>query len=370
ARHSIPGASLAITDHGKLVYARGFGYADVGKREPVAPDSLFRIASISKPITAVAILQLVDQGKLKLDDRVFDILDYTPHLADGDQFDSRHDDITIGHLLQHRGGWDRDKSFDAMFKSTEFSKLLGVQPPAQPDTVIRVMLGKSLDFDPGERYAYSNYGYCLLGRVIEKLSGQSYEDYVKQNVLAPIGVTAMRIGATQLPGRQPKEVRYYDPRWGDCVFAEKLNSPVPQPYGAWHLEAMDSHGAWIASATDLVTFAAAFDSADRCPILSAESVREMFQRPPGLAGFDKNGNPKARYYGLGWSVADINGDKFTASHGGSLPGTNTLLMRRADGRNVAILFNTRVSARTSRIVNTVLPDLIKAINATHTQPEH
>jgi len=368
--HGIPGVSIAITDQGRLVYARGFGYADVGQRERVQPESLFRIASISKPITAVAILQLVDQGKLSLEDKVFDLLNYEPHLDDEATFDERQSGIKIRHLLQHRGGWDRDKSFDAMFKSTPFSKALGIEPPAGPDAIIRVMLGKPLDFDPGERYAYSNYGYCLLGRVIEILSGQSYEQFVKTNVLAPLGVTSMRIGATRLDGRKPNEVRYYDPHLGDSVFASDLHSSVPQPYGAWHLEAMDSHGAWIASATDLVRFAAAFDSADACPILSAESVRLMFERPAGLAGFDEQGSPKSKYYGLGWSITDVQGDRYTASHGGSLPGTNTLLTRRPDGRNVAILFNTRSSSRVSRVVNAVLPDLNRAIDEMERWPEH
>lgn len=369
-RHNIPGASLAITDQGRLAYARGFGYSDVGAREPVTTKSLFRIASISKPITAVAILQLVDQGKLTLDDKVFEVLSYETHLEEGAEFDKRQNDITIEHLLQHRGGWDRDQSFDAMFKSTEFAKTLGVEPPADQEAVIRVMLGKPLDFDPGERYAYSNYGYCLLGRVIEKLSGQPYEEYIKANVLSPVGVTSMQVGATHLDGRRPGEVRYYDPRLGDSVFAKNLNSPVPQPYGAWHLEAMDSHGAWIASATDLVRFASAFDVPEKCAVLSEASVRKMFTRPSGLAGFDADGKPNAKFYGLGWSVTDIKGDRFTASHGGSLPGTNTLLTRRADGRNVAILFNTRLSSRTSRVVNAVLPELNKAIDQIGEWPEH
>jgi N-acyl-D-amino-acid deacylase len=365
----IPGASLAITDKGRLVYARGFGYADVGQREPVMPDSLFRIASISKPITAAAVLQLVDQGKLSLDSKVFDLLDYEPHFSEGvnlaekaEQFDKRQHDITIRHLLQHRGGWDRDKSFDAMFKSTEFAQAVGNAPPASPENVICVMLGKPLDFDPGQRYAYSNYGYCLLGRVIEKVSGQSYEEYVKQHVLAPVGVTAMRLGATRLDGRKEHEVRYYDPRLGNSVFATDLNSPVPQPYGAWHLEAMDSHGAWIASASDLVRFASAFDSATDCPILSSERIAEMLLRPDGLAGYEEDGTPKAKYYGLGWSIVVDESGQLTASHSGSLPGTNTTLIRRPDGRNVALLFNTRVTARTSRVVSTILPDLEKALD--------
>ncbi len=368
--HRIPGTSLAITDQSRLVYARGFGYADVGKREPVTPDSLFRIASISKPITAAAVLQLVDQKKLCLDAKVFDLLDYEPNFDDGVEFDERQNGITIRHLLQHRGGWDRDKSFDAMFRAAEFSKALDVEPPASPETIIRVMLGKPLDFDPGERYAYSNYGYCLLGRVIEKVSGQSYEDYVKQHVLAPVGVTAMSIGATRLHGRKAQEVRYYDPQPGNSVFAKDLNSPVPQPYGAWHLEAMDSHGAWIASASDLVRFASAFDTPAECPILSAESIAEMAVRPDGLAGYESDGTAKAKFYGLGWAVSVDETGRPTTSHSGSLPGTNTILIRRADGRNVALLFNTRVTARVSGVVNAILPELERAINKVSQWPDH
>jgi N-acyl-D-amino-acid deacylase len=232
------------------------------------------------------------------------------------------------------------------------------------------MLGKPLDFDPGERYAYSNYGYCLLGRVIEKLTGQGYEAYVRENVLAPVGVTEMRIGATRLEDRQPNEVRYYDSHLGDSVFAEDLGQPVSHPYGAWHLEAMDSHGAWVASATDLVKFASAFDSTENSPLLSQESIRAMFERPDGLAGYNTNGVPKERFYGLGWSIVTQEDGGFTTSHGGSLPGTNTLLMRRPDGRNFAILFNTRHTAHTSRIVNAVLPQLTEAINAIEDWSKH
>ncbi len=370
AEHRAAGVSLAISDQGRLVYARGYGYADVGSRELVLPSSLFRIASISKPITSVAILQLVDQGKLALDDRVFEILEYEPHLEGDAEYDERLDEITIRHLLQHRGGWDRDKSFDAMFRSVDFAKALGVDPPAGPDTIIRVMLGKPLDFDPGLRYAYSNFGYCLLGRVIEKLSDESYEQYVKSKVLAPIGVTAMRIGATQLAGRADGEVRYYDPASGSSVFARNLAAPVPQPYGAWHLEAMDSHGAWIASASDLVRFACAFDSPENSPLLAAETTKLMFKRPDGLAGHDDEGDPKSKYYGLGWSVQIGDDGQLTAGHGGSLPGTNTQLVRRGDGRNYAILFNTRTTPHTSRIVNAVLPELDAAISEVQSWPSH
>ena len=219
-----------MTHRGKTVFARGYGYADVASGDPVRPESLFRIASISKPVTAVAILQLVEAGKLKLEDKWLNILDYSKEIeALGEVFDVRLRDITIGQLLEHRGGWDRGKSFDAMFQSVRFAKQQGVEPPAAAATVIEAMLSVRLDFDPGERYAYSNLGYCILGRVIEKLSGKGYEEYVRQNVLAPLGATTMRLGATRLAQRAEGEVRYYHPGQNESVFASDLGKPVPPP---------------------------------------------------------------------------------------------------------------------------------------------
>jgi N-acyl-D-amino-acid deacylase len=107
--HSVPGASIAVTDKGRVVFARGYGYSDVVAKEVVQPANLFRIASISKPITAVAILQLIEQKKLKLDDTVFEVLNSEDDIkAADDKFDPRLRDITIRHLLEHRGGWDRN----------------------------------------------------------------------------------------------------------------------------------------------------------------------------------------------------------------------------------------------------------------------
>ena len=367
-RHRLPGAALAVTHKGRLVHARGYGYADIEARELATPQSLYRIASISKPVTAVAILQLVDQGKLKLDTPVFEILDgYEPHLEGDAKFDKRQNGITIQHLLQHRGGWDRGKSFDAMFRPIDFAKMLGKKPPAGPHEITRVMLGLSLDFDPGTQYAYSNYGYCLLGRVIEKLTGQLYDEYVKEHVLAPIGVTTMSIGKTHLVGRQKNEVRYYSQFAGESVFAKDIRQRVPGPYGAWHLEAMDSHGAWIASAVDLARFATAFDEPEKCRILKPESVRAFLTHPSGKA--DEQSKP-GRYYGLGWSVSISKDGKPTASHGGSLPGTNTALIRRPDGTNIAVLFNTRATPHTSRITSVAVPQLEDSLKSIESWPTH
>ncbi len=359
-QHHVPGAALAITKGGKLVYSRGFGYADIAAKEQVQPTSLFRIASVSKPITAVAILQLIEAGQLKLDDPVFSILDFEAEIkAAGSAFDKRLRNVTIRHLLEHRGGWDRDLSFDAMFQSVRFAQQLNVPPPAGQREIIIAMLRVPLDFEPGERYAYSNFGYSLLGRVIEKLSGQTYATYVQQRVLAPAGISAMRIGATRLDGRQPGEVRYYAPGNGSSVFHADLGEDVSHCYGAWHLEAMDSHGGWIASAEELAKFAIALDDPTKSPLLSAASIAQMYQRPKGSAGYHDDGSPKKSFYSLGWSNLELNDGRINHWHTGSLPGTATLLLRRHDGCNLIALMNSRVSPEVEHLGRTIESELNK-----------
>ena len=156
---NVPGGALAVARNGKLVYASGYGWADREAKAAARPDSLFRIASLSKPITGVAVLKLVEDDKLTLDASVFELLALGAQLPEGRTLDNRWKQITLRHLLHHTAGWDRDKSGDPMFKSREISKSLGEPPPATPAQIIRWMLGRPLDSDPGARYAYSNFGY-------------------------------------------------------------------------------------------------------------------------------------------------------------------------------------------------------------------
>jgi N-acyl-D-amino-acid deacylase len=359
-RHRVPGVSVAVGRHGKVVFARGYGYADLATKEVVQTDSLFRIASLSKPITAVAILQLVEQGKLQLDHRIFDLLQLdSPELSELNSFDKRWRDITIRHLLEHRGGWDRDASFDAMFQSVRFAEQMNSTPPANTSEIIRAMLSQPLDFPPGERYAYSNFGYCLLGRAIEKLTNKKYHEYIRESLLAPLDITSMRIGGTRLEQRAEREVRYYHPGSGRSVFSQDLNERVPWPYGAWYLEAMDSHGGWLATASDLAKFASSFDDDASCPILGPHMIASMFGRPPGEAGFEKDGSKKPVYYSLGWKcrLLDDEDGKFNAWHTGSLPGTATIMIRRHDGTALVGLLNARVSPTSDHLglaINQVL----------------
>lgn len=184
------GASLALSHNGHIVYNRGFGYADADKKAQVNPTSLFRIGSITKTITAAAVLQLVEKNKLKLDDKVFEVLklEQPPSVP----FDGRWKLVTVLELLQHTGGWDSGKSLDPMGPWPVISKEMNLKSPADHGGIIQYMLAKPLQFDPGTQHHYSNFGYCLLGRIIEKVSGESYEEYVQKHVLTPLGIKSMR----------------------------------------------------------------------------------------------------------------------------------------------------------------------------------
>jgi N-acyl-D-amino-acid deacylase len=341
--NKVPGASLAVTHYGRLVYARGFGYADVEQKEPVQPAALFRIASVSKPLTAVAVMQLVVKGELKLDDKVMDRMKLEPFLAKDAKFDARWKRITVRQCLQHTGGWDRDKSYDPIGRPWDIAKTLGIQPPVRPDHIVRYMMGQPLDFNPGERYAYSNLGYLVLGRIIEEISGQSYEAQIKKAVLHPLGIKAAQLGRALIENRAKGEVRYYDAkkRTGPALYPPRVGEQVPLQYGAENLEAFEAHGGWIASAVDLVKFAAAFDNPIRCPILTSKAIAEMWARPNGAAGLEEDGKPKASYYGCGWSVVLVGQTgKANTWHNGLIAGSEALLVRRWDGLNWAVLFNT------------------------------
>jgi N-acyl-D-amino-acid deacylase len=357
--NEVPGVALAVAKDGRLVYARGFGYADPDSKLPVQPRSRFRIASISKPITAAAILRLMEMGKLKLDQPAFPLLDLTA-LA-GEEEDPRLRKITVRHLLQHTAGFDRGKSFDPMFVARRIAAALQGASPPSAEQIIRYMMGGKLDFDPGSRYAYSNFGYCVLGRIIEKVTGKPYESVVRAAVLDPLRLGDTRLGKTLEQSR--REVRYFDPkgRTGPAVVGPQLGKPVPLPYGIWDLEALDSAGGWVSSAPDLVRFASSLADPAQCPVLSPDSLRELFARPDGPPGHDDKGRPRSVYYGLGWNVR-LAGRPGAIStwHTGSFAGTATLLVRRHDGLCWAVLFNARENARGQYLAGLIDPLLHRA----------
>lgn len=335
AKWGIPGGAVALVKDGRLVLAEGYGYTDKERRRAARADSLFRIASLSKPVTAVAVLKLVEEGRLGLDDKAFKFLaDLKP--SPGAFFDPRLSEITVRNLLGHSGGFDRAASGDPMFKPLDIAGAMGAAPPASAETIIRYVLTQPLDFPPGTRYAYSNFGYCVLGRIIERVTGERYRDFVRTKILKPMGITDMRPGRTGRKFRAGGEAVYDDfPGSGltSSVFPF-IREPVALPDGGFYLEAMDSHGGWIASVVDLARFLTAVDGRSRRRgFLKPETTGWMIARPP---------LPEYRnaptYYALGWQVRP-QGNDANWWHTGSLAGSAAIMVRAHNGLAWAALFN-------------------------------
>jgi N-acyl-D-amino-acid deacylase len=336
-KYQIAGGALAVARNGKLVFARGYGYADKATGELVQPDSRFRLASLSKPITSAAALLLLQQGKLSLDQRVFDILSYEP--LPGESVDPRLATITIRHLLEHSGGWNRDTTFDPMFLPVPIAAATGTSAPATTDSIIRFMMGKPLQFNPGSDYNYSNFGYVLLGRIIETITGQPYEKFVREQVLASSGAACMQIGRSLQAQSPPGEVKYYDFPGAPLVPSiDGTGTKVPRPDGGFYVEAMAAHGGWVASTIDYLRFVLSVDAMNDSPdILTEATINLMIARPT-----IPHWSTSAAWYAKGWQVRPSMGDA-NWWHTGGLPGTTTLVVRNYDGVAWAAFFNSQPS---------------------------
>ncbi|PSP51718.1 serine hydrolase [Halobacteriales archaeon QH_1_68_42] len=304
-RNDVPGLSVAITKDERLVFAKGYGLADRDAGEEVRPSHRFRIASISKPVTAVAVMQLVEAGRLDLDDFVFGsdgVLGTTYGTPSyGRLSASDPDRITVKHLLEHTAGWwvrNNPNRPDPMFR----------HPNKDQDELIRWVVGNwPLDNEPGTDYSYLNFGYCVLGRVIEAVTGRSYESYVADAVLGPCGIDGMEIAGDTRADRKDGEVVYY----GRSPYDDQVSR-------------MDAHGGWIATPIDLLRFVTRVDGFDRkADILRPETERELSDREGPNCG-----------YGEGWILQGN-----WRGHDGSLSGSRGYLVRRDDGFSFAVLTN-------------------------------
>lgn len=182
--------------------------------------------------------------------------------------------------------------------------------------------------------------------MIEAVTREKYGAWVRKHVLAPAGAAGMSLARGVPECRAKGEVGYHDSkeRTGRCLYPPRAGERVPLPDGGENVEGFEAHGGWVASAVDLVRFAAAFDD-KKSPLLPAAAVAEMLARPGGAAGTDAGGKPLAAYYGCGWNVRPVGkGGRVNAWHDGLISGANALLVRRADGTNWAVLFNTDATA--------------------------
>lgn len=279
----VPGISVGFLKDG-VVWIEGFGYSDLENLVPAKPESAYRLASITKTITAMAVLQLMEKGKIDLDAEVQRYVPYFPR---------KKWPITVRQLLGHIGGISHYKNYDLeghikIHKDTE--------------EAIAIFQDFPLVAEPGTRYNYSSYGYNLLGAVIEGASGQPYGDYIKQHIFEPLGMRDSRLDdpADIIPNR----VRGYRLVNGQLKNSEYVD-----------ISSRFAGGGTRSTVVDLLKYAIGI--LDR-KLLQAETYRQMFT-PMILK------NAKYTTYGMGWNVRPMNGH-FCIQHGGSQAETKTFLL--------------------------------------------
>jgi serine beta-lactamase-like protein LACTB, mitochondrial len=299
SRQNIPGLSLAVVTGGQLRWANGYGMADLENFVPAKAGTVYRLGSISKPVTAVAVLQLAERGKLELDAPV---QKYCP------DFPTKQWPVTTRQVLGHLSGIRHYKS-DEEFNSTRF----------YPTMIEALAMFKDdpLLHEPGAKYTYTTFGYTLLGCVLEGVSGMKYGDYVRENIFKPAGMDRMRVDSISdiIPNRAQG---YRKTESGTLI-----NSPLAD--NSYKIPG----GGLISTVEDLARFAIAVQSNT---LLKKETTEQMFTR-------QKTNDGKETAYGLGWSVGTENGVRFVG-HSGAQQRVATFLHILPDkGVAVAIMVN-------------------------------
>jgi CubicO group peptidase (beta-lactamase class C family) len=310
AESHVPGAAWGIVIDGTLAHAGAAGTRDLESKAPVDADTVFRIASMTKSFTAMSILKLRDEGKLSLDDPAER---YVPELKGLRPLTSDPPTITIRHLLSHSAGFPEDNPW-------------GDQQLADSDAQLSQMLEQGIPFShvPGVAYEYSNYGFAILGRIVSRVSGTSYADYVRANILRPLQMTATTLEPSSVPGDRLA----HGYRWEDATWKEE-----PQLANG----SFGSMGGMLTSIHDLSRYVAAFlsawpprDGPEAGPIRRA-SLREMQELwRPGPASATRDAASGALQltaggYGFGLGISQTCTYRHVVAHSGGLPGFGSIM---------------------------------------------
>jgi N-acyl-D-amino-acid deacylase len=319
-RHGVPGAALAVAKNGKLLLAKGYGWANVATGDGVEPDTLFGLASLSKSFTATAILLLIDQGKLEIDAPVFELIKHIKPPR-GAKVDPRFLDITVRQCLNHSGGWDRNVTGDPINWEPQICRALKLRPPVSSQDFLSFTFAVPLNFPPGTNAVYSNVGYVILGEIIAKVSGQSYERFIVENVLKPMGIKRAAL--------HPAEGRYLK---GEAL-RHLAGSLIPLP--PMQMPMLDATGGWTCTAVDVARFLTNLDGSRGESLLSEKARKLMIEAPPKPLKPRENGT----YFGLGWDEVAVNDKGYTYFKDGSIQGMRTFMKRLPSGINWALLYN-------------------------------
>lgn len=329
-----PGAAVLVEKDGQVLLRKGYGMANLELGIPVRPDMVFEVGSVTKQFTAAAILMLAEQGKLQIED------DITRHFPD---FPTHGKKITIEHLLTHTSGIPSYTGMDDWAEQ--------MRQDITVDQLVAFFQGKPLEFEPGAKMAYNNSGYVLLGAIVEKVSGKSYEDFVEQEIFQPLGMTHSRYG------HQSEVVtgRAYGYEKEEDGYHNAAYLSLTQPYAA---------GSLMSTLDDLALWDKALAGEK---LLKRTSLDRMF-KPVRLT----SGLPTT--YGYGLSTFDFQGHR-VIEHGGDINGFSSHLLRMPEDRLfVTVLSNNpaaprRPDALALRLAARVLGRSAEATSALQLSPE-
>ena len=326
-RWEINGAQIAVTRNDSLLYVKGFGWADMEKKQEMQPSNIMRLASVSKLLTAVGVMRLAEVGTLKLSDHVFGPKGILNDTAFTNAIkDQRYLDITVEQLLRHKAGFTTGAG-DPMFSTRYIMMQNRLTTPPDNNTLMKILLKRRLGFTPGTAKRYSNVGYTLLSMIIEKKTHMSYEDYMRRFVFEPAGCYDFHIAGSYEKDRRKNEVKYYMHKGSEPVY-EYNNSGrmVEKCYGENDIPNLKGAGAWCASAAELSRLVASIDLLPGVKdILSKKSVEFMTREMPD------------HDFSIGWNFCP-KGRPWIRT--GSLSGTSALVLRYPDGECWILITNT------------------------------
>lgn len=315
----IPGLSLAVVKDGKIVKAKGYGLANIELKAPATPETVYQLASVTKQFTATAIMLLVQDGKIGLDDKIGQYVDKTP---------DSWKEITIRHLLTHTSGIK-----DYLNELRENSR-----QDTTPEKIIGLVTGLPLNFAPGEKWSYSNTGYVLLAMIVHKVSGKPYDLFLGERVFKPLGMNSTRRSSLDdvIPHRAGGYV-WNGSRWQNSIY---LNPTL------WD----NGDGGMLSTVLDLAKWDAALYGES---VLKDSTKQQMWTAVKLTAGKDFN-------YGFGWGLDKVRGHRLI-SHSGGRPGTSTNFSRYVEDKlSVIMLTNTgaNIPRLCAGIARFYLPDLL------------
>jgi CubicO group peptidase (beta-lactamase class C family) len=298
-----PGFAVLVSENGRVIVQKGYGFADVDTRRRISPETKFRIGSITKQFTSVAILKLQEQGRLSLDDHLSKFIPDYP----------RGEEVSLYHLLTHTSGL-RDYT-----TKTDF--LENVTRPTTTQALIESFKQDGYDSAPGDRYRYNNSGYVLLGYVIERASGMTYGAYLRRTFFDTL---EMRNTGVYRSGHELRnEARGYANEGGSVV-----------PAADWDTSQLGAAGSLYSTVSDLNRWSDALFNGE---VLSAASLEQALTI--GVLRGDDPRYPLETGYGLGFEIADLNGLR-QVGHGGELVGFGGYLLHVPEGSiTVVVLHN-------------------------------